>query len=73
MKNLPSFVHIGELIAISKYFKLNTYQMVNFLENGVMEVFQCKEDFLKKYGKKESFNDLDWVELNNGKIFLKSK
>lgn len=73
MKDFSSIVHIGELIAVSSVFQLNTFQMVTLLENGLMEVFENKEAFLKKYGDKESYGELDWCELNNGKIFTKPK
>jgi len=69
MKDFSNIVHIGELIAISNVFKLNTYQMVTFLEKGLMEVFENKEAFFEKYGQKDTYGDLDWCELNNGKIF----
>ncbi|MED4018790.1 hypothetical protein ACWE42_17865 [Sutcliffiella cohnii] len=74
MKNIADTVHIGELIAVSRFFQLNTYQMINLIENGAMEVFEKKEDFYNKYGEKETYTELeDWCELNNGKIFTKSK
>ncbi|MCD8510564.1 MAG: hypothetical protein LRY73_12300 [Bacillus sp. (in: Bacteria)] len=70
MDNIADKVHIGELIAISKVFQLNTFEMVTKLENGSMEVFDRKEDFYEKYGEKETYDELlDWCELNNGKIF----
>lgn len=72
MKDIADTVHIGELIAVSKVFHLNPYQMVTLLENGEMEVFENKEDFFGKYGNKETYDELsDWCELNNGKIFTK--
>lgn len=73
MENVADNIHIGELIAISKVFKLNTYQTISLLEKGLMEVFEDKEAFLKKYGKQETYLHLDWCELNNGKIFTKLK
>lgn len=74
MKNIANVVHIGELIAVSKVFELNPFRMVTLIENGLMEVFETKEAFLEKYGKKESYDELeDWCELNNGKIFTKPK
>jgi hypothetical protein len=73
MKDVANIVHIGELIAVSTVFELNTFQMVTLIENGSIEVFEHKEDFLKKYGNKESYDELDWCELNNGKIFVKPK
>ncbi|MGO4886181.1 hypothetical protein ACJ2A9_00355 [Anaerobacillus sp. MEB173] len=74
MKNFTNTIHIGELIAISKVFELNTYRMLTLLEDGVMEVFESKEAFFDKYGKKETYLELDdWCELNNGKIFTKLK
>lgn len=74
MKNFANRIHIGELIAVSKVFKLNSYQMITLLENGSMEVFDKKEGFIKKYGNKEIYDELeDWCELNNGKIFIKLK
>lgn len=72
MKDIADNVHIGELIAVSKVFHLNPYQMVTLLENGEMEVFENKEVFFEKYGNKETYDELsDWCELNNGKIFTK--
>ncbi|MBS4215117.1 MULTISPECIES: hypothetical protein [Neobacillus] len=74
MENIADNVHIGELIAVSKVFLLNPYQMVTLLENGEMEVFENKEAFFEKYGNKETYDELsDWCELNNGKIFTKTK
>jgi hypothetical protein len=73
MKDFTNNIHIGELIAISNVFKLNTYRMLTLLEKGLMEVFENKEAFYKKYGKKETYPELDWCELNNGKIFTKLK
>ncbi|MFK2827027.1 hypothetical protein QYG89_15345 [Bacillus sp. B190/17] len=73
MKNFSEIIHIGELIAVSKVFQLNTYQMVTLLENGLMEVFETKEAFFEQYGKKETYGELDWCELNNGKVFTKPK
>ncbi|WHX98740.1 hypothetical protein [Neobacillus sp. DY30] len=73
MKNIADIIHIGELIAVSKVFQLNPYKMVTLIENGLMEVFENKEAFLKKYGNHETNEDLDWCELNNGKIFTKPK
>ena len=70
MKNVADMVHIGELIAISKVFQLNPYQMVTAIEDGVMEVFKSKEAFVEKYGQKDIYDEFeDWCELNNGKIF----
>ncbi|WP_257536007.1 hypothetical protein [Metabacillus litoralis] len=74
MKDIANTVHIGELIAVSKVFHLNPFQMITLLENDLMEVFETKEDFLGKYGNKDSYDELeDWCELNNGKIFTKPK
>lgn len=74
MENIDHVVHIGELIAVSKVFQLNPFQMINLLENDEMEVFENKEAFLGKYGNKETYDELeDWCELNNGKIFTKTK
>ncbi|MED4015587.1 hypothetical protein [Sutcliffiella cohnii] len=74
MKEVADMVHIGELIAVSKVFHLNPFQMVTSIENGSMEVFETKEDFIKKYGIKQTYDELDdWCELNNGKIFTKPK
>ena len=74
MKNIADTIHIGELIAVSKVFELNTFQMVTFIENGLVEVFDNKEAFIKKYGDKETYDELeDWCELNNGKTFTKLK
>lgn len=72
-KNFSDLIHIGELIAISKVFEINTFQMITLLENGEMEVFENKEAFLDKYGASETFDELDWCELNNGKIFIKNE
>lgn len=75
MKNVADDVHIGELIAISKVFELNTFQMISMLEDGSIEMFENKEAFIGKYGEKESYDEVleDWCELNNGKIFTKRK
>jgi hypothetical protein len=73
MKDFSNIVHIGELIAVSSVFQLNSYRMLTLLENGSIEVFENKEDFFAKYGKKETYGELDWCELNNGKIFTKQK
>lgn len=73
MKNFSDIIHIGELIAVSKVFEMNTFRMLTLLENGAIEVFENKEAFLEKYGEKEDYGDLDWCELNNGKIFTKPK
>lgn len=74
MENTADIVHIGELIAVSKVFELNPFQMVTLIENGSMEVFETKEAFIAKYGTKETYEELeDWCELNNGKIFTKPK
>lgn len=70
MKDFSNIVHIGELIAVSNVFKLNTYQMVTLLEKGLMEIFENKEAFFERYGKKDTYGDLDWCELNNGKVFI---
>ena len=74
VENVANIVHIGELIAVSKIFELNPFQMVTLIEKGSMEVFETKEAFLEKYGSKENYEELeDWCELNNGKIFTKPK
>lgn len=75
MKNVANIVHIGELIAVSKVFQLNPFRMITLIEEGLMEVFETKEDFLGKYGNKKTYDDEldDWCELNNGKIFTKPK
>jgi hypothetical protein len=74
MDNIANVIHIGELIAVSKVFQLNPYRMITLLEDGLMEVFENKEDFFEKYGKKETYEELeDWCELNNGKIITKPK
>ncbi|MBU9711474.1 hypothetical protein [Evansella tamaricis] len=74
MENIARKVDLGEIIVVSRLFKLNTYQMVTLLENGSMEVFDHKEDFLKKYGKKDVYVEFeDWCELNTGKVFTKLK
>lgn len=74
MKDIANSVHIGELIAVSQVFHLNPFQMTTMLEEDLMEVFETKEDFIKKYGKKDQYDELeDWCELSNGKIFTKPK
>ncbi|MEC1717571.1 hypothetical protein [Schinkia azotoformans] len=74
MKDIANTVHIGELIAVSKIFQLNPFQMIILLEKDLMEVFENKEAFFEKYGNKETYDELeDWCELNNGKIFTKPK
>ncbi|MCM3601036.1 hypothetical protein M3175_09860 [Robertmurraya korlensis] len=74
MENIANIVHIGELIAVSKVFELNPFRMVTLIEKGIMEVFETKDDFIAKYGNKETYDELDnWCELNNGKIFTKPK
>ncbi len=74
MKNIANIVHIGELIAVSKVFHLNPFQMVTLIEEGLMEVFETKEAFFAKYGEKETYDELDdWCELNDGKIFTKPR
>jgi len=73
MKNIADNIHIGELIAVSRVFNINAFQMVELLENDMMEVFETKEAFIEKYGDKENYGDLNWCELNNGKIITKTK
>lgn len=74
MENIADIVHIGELIAVSKVFQLNPFQMITSIEKGSVEVFETKEAFLTKYGSKETYDELeDWCELNNGKVFTKPK
>ncbi|MFC4321431.1 hypothetical protein ACFSYB_07455 [Litchfieldia salsa] len=74
MKDVANAIHIGELIAVSRVFQLNPYKMITLIENGLMEVFESKEGFLNKYGKKETYEELeDWCELNNGKVITKPK
>ncbi|MFE8699910.1 hypothetical protein ACFYKX_04655 [Cytobacillus sp. FJAT-54145] len=75
MKDIANVVHIGELIAVSKVFHLNPFRMVTLIEDGEMEVFQNKEDFVEKYGQKDTYDEEleDWCELNNGKVFTKPK
>ena len=74
MEDIANIVHIGELIAVSKVFQLNPFRMTLLIEEGLMEVFETKEDFLAKYGNKETYDELEnWCELNNGKIFTKPK
>ncbi|MGG7620739.1 hypothetical protein [Bacillus coreaensis] len=74
MEDIANIVHIGELIAVSKVFQLNPFRMTVLIEEGLMEVFETKEDFLAKYGNKETYDELEnWCELNNGKIFTKPK
>jgi hypothetical protein len=72
MKNIADNVHIGELIAVSSVFKLNTFQMITLMEDGIVEVFDNKEAFFDKYGYKETYDGLNWCELNNGRIFTKA-
>lgn len=74
MKNIANYVDLGEVIVVSRLFQLNTYQMVSLLENGLMEVFENKDAFLKKYGNREIYDELDdWCELSTGKVFTKLK
>ncbi|UCZ54264.1 hypothetical protein LGQ02_05740 [Bacillus shivajii] len=74
MKNYANIVDLGEIIVVSKVFQLNTYQTVTLLENDLIEVFENKEAFIKKYGNKEVYDELDdWCELSTGKIFTKLK
>ncbi len=74
MENISNIVHIGELIAVSKVFEQNPYRMITLIENGLMEVFVTKDEFLAKYGTKETYDELEnWCELNNGKVFTKPK
>jgi hypothetical protein len=74
MENIANNVHIGELIAVSKVFEVNPFRMVTLIEDGLMEVFKTKEEFLAKYGIKDTYEELEnWCELNNGKIFTKPK
>ncbi|MDE5414315.1 hypothetical protein [Alkalihalobacterium chitinilyticum] len=74
MNNFSNKIDIGELIAVSDFFGLNTYRMLTFLDDGVMEVFETKEAFTEKYGNdEEAAEKIEWVELNNGKIFTKPK
>ncbi len=74
MENVANTVHIGELIAVSKVFQLNPFEMITLLEKDLLEVFENKEAFFEKYGNKETYDELeDWCELNNGKIFTKPK
>lgn len=70
MENVANTVHIGELIAVSRVFQLNPFEMITLLEKDLLEVFENKEAFFEKYGNKETYDELeDWCELNNGKIF----
>ncbi|MFV8829784.1 hypothetical protein [Alkalihalobacterium sp. APHAB7] len=74
MNNFSNKIDIGELIAVSDFFGLNTFRMLNFLDDGVMEVYETKEAFTKIYGNdEEAAEKIEWVELNNGKIFTKPK
>lgn len=74
MENYANYVDLGEVIAVSRVFELNTFQMVKMLENDEIEVYQSKEAFLDKYGDKDTYKEFDdWCELNNGKIFAKMK
>jgi len=73
MKNIAEHIHIGELIAVANVFELNTYQMITMIENGSIDVFDTKEAFFEKYGRNETYGELDWCELNNGRIFAKPK
>lgn len=70
MKDIANVVHIGELIAVSNVFQLNTFQMVTLIENGSIEVFENKEFFLKKYGKMDSYDELDCRERYFLDIFI---
>ncbi|MDM5188931.1 hypothetical protein QUF99_16885 [Bacillus sp. DX4.1] len=70
--NFSDKLIIGELIAISRIFELNAYDMLVKLENGSMELFETKKEFLEKYSEFEIEN-LNWCELNNGKVFTKLK
>lgn len=45
--------------------------MVNLIENGHMEVFENKEDFIDKYGEIDAYEEIDWCESNKGKILTK--
>ncbi|MDG5789788.1 hypothetical protein QA612_20220 [Evansella sp. AB-P1] len=72
MTNIANTVDLGEIIVVSMVFKLNTYQVFKLLENCVMEVFENKKDFLKKYVEKEVYDELDdWCELSTGKSLRK--
>ncbi|ADU29286.1 hypothetical protein [Evansella cellulosilytica] len=74
MKNIASKVDLGEVIVVSKVFQLNTFQTVKLLESGLMEIYENKEDFIKKYGEKDEYEELDdWCELSTGKVFAKLK
>ncbi|GAE27955.1 hypothetical protein JCM9140_4124 [Halalkalibacter wakoensis JCM 9140] len=73
MRDITNNIQIGELIAISNVFKLNTYRILTLLEKGAMEMFENKEAFHEKYGVKDTYPELEWCELNNGKIFTKFK
>lgn len=70
MEDFSDKIHIGELIAVSGAFQMNTFRMLKLLENGLIEVFESKDDFLEKYGSEQRVDELDWCELNNGKVFL---
>ncbi|MDM5155226.1 hypothetical protein QUF88_15850 [Bacillus sp. DX1.1] len=70
--NFSDKLIIGELIAVSRIFELNAYDMLVKLENGSMELFETKKEFLEKYSEFEIEN-LNWCELNNGKVFTKLK
>ncbi|MDT8860837.1 hypothetical protein N0O92_11405 [Alkalihalobacillus sp. MEB130] len=73
MNDTTHNLQIGELIAISKFFEINSYRMLTLLDKGVMEVFKDKEAFYEKHGVKETYPEFEWCELNNGKIFTKLK
>lgn len=70
MEDFSDKIHIGELIAVSGVFQMNSFRMLKLLENGLIEVFESKDTFLEKYGNAQNFDELDWCELNNGKVFL---
>ncbi|MFA9560167.1 hypothetical protein ACERII_22890 [Evansella sp. AB-rgal1] len=74
MENYANYVDLGEVIAVSRVFELNTFQMVKMLESDEIEVYESKEAFMEKYGDKERYEEFDdWCELNNGKVFAKVK
>ncbi|MES9685461.1 hypothetical protein CN514_16455 [Bacillus sp. AFS001701] len=61
-------IHIGELIAVSNVYGLTPYTLLLELEKGNIELFLSIDEFNSKYS---DTTDLDWCQLNNGKVFSK--
>lgn len=61
---------MGELIAVSNVFGLSPYSMLIELEKGNIEIFLSIDEFNSKYS---DTSDMDWCQLNNGKVFNKLK